>query len=131
MLGDRLADDVEDARDQRRFRLVAVGKAGVVRDIDVARVGPRRGDLAEHGEPAEPESKTRMVGAARRATRQAAPEHPLEDGIDVLEVMVEVEIGLDLLVAQLRAHVLVGLEQREEIVFSPPHTFMALRCTSR
>ena len=53
VVGDRLADDIDDARDQRVFRHVAVGKAGIVGDIDEARVGPRRGDLAEHGEPAD------------------------------------------------------------------------------
>jgi hypothetical protein len=41
------------------------------------------------------------------------PEHPLEDRVDVLPLMVEVVIGLDLLVRQLGAHVLVGLEQPE------------------
>ena len=53
MLRDRLTDHVDDARDQHRFRLVAVGEAGVVRDVDIGRVGPRGGHLAVDGEPAD------------------------------------------------------------------------------
>ena len=44
----------DDALDQRRLALLAIGKEGVVGDVDVARVRPRLGDLAEDREAAEP-----------------------------------------------------------------------------
>ena len=43
----------DDAGDQRRFVVTAVGKERVVGDVDEARVRPRLRDLAEHGEAAE------------------------------------------------------------------------------
>ena len=49
----RPADDVDDARDQSAFRHVAIGEGGVVGDIDVICIGPRRRDLAIDGEAAE------------------------------------------------------------------------------
>ena len=126
---DRVADHVDDARDQRCLRHVAVGKAGVVGDIDVTRIGPRRRDLAEHGEAAEAGIENKIVGAWVIAPVQARAEHALEDRIDVLEMVAEVEIGLELLVAELRAHVLVGLEQRQEIALRRPRP--SWRCAAR
>jgi len=66
MLGDGLADDVQDARDQRFFRHGAIGEGGVVGDIDEMRVGTRLGDLAEDGEAAEAgvEDEDRRTGGS-------------------------------------------------------------------
>ena len=52
MLRDGRADNRKDARDQRVFRLVAIGKAGIVGDVNVTRAGQRRFDLAKHRETA-------------------------------------------------------------------------------
>ncbi len=53
MCCDGVADHLDDARHQLNFRDVTIGKARVVGEIDVARVGARPHDLAEHGEAAE------------------------------------------------------------------------------
>ena len=72
-----------------------------------------------------------MVGACGIAlARSGGSEHAFEDRIDVPEMVVEVEIGFELLFRELGPHVLVGLKQRKEIAFAL-HTFMALRCTRR
>src|SRR5215471_21486972 len=74
------------------------------------RCGTRRIDFARGG-PA----------TARSMTSRGA-EHALKNRVDVLEVMVEVEVGGDLRLAQVLAHVRVGLEQRQKIVrFAVPH----------
>src|SRR3954453_17651056 len=52
--------------------------------------------------------------------RALSLEHALEDRVDVLEVEAEVEVLLDLGIAEMFGHVLVGLEQREEIAFAAP-----------
>ncbi len=57
-----------------------------------------------------------------------ASEHPLEDRIDVLEVIAEVEQRLDLGFAQVRAHLRVGFRSARKSP-SPRQTCMALRCT--
>src|SRR4029077_489549 len=54
-------------------------------------------------------------------TKSPGSEDPLEDGVDVLEMVVEVEVGLELLVREPCAHVLVRLEKRQEIAFAGPH----------
>ena len=51
---DQLAHQGDDALDQFRLALAAVGKEGIVGDVEVARVGARLGDLAEDREAAEP-----------------------------------------------------------------------------
>ena len=48
-----LADDGDDAPEQLGLRQVAIREAGVVGDIDEARVGARSRDLAEDGQAAE------------------------------------------------------------------------------
>src|SRR5262249_24811035 len=47
-------------------------------------------------------------------------EHPLEDRVDVLEMIAEVEIFLELGGAEVLAHILVGCEQRAEVAFALP-----------
>ena len=74
VLRDGLADDVGDARDQRVFGEIAIGKAGIVRHIDVSRVRPHGGDLAEDGESADAgieDQNCRSV--CHRSRDQAAP----------------------------------------------------------
>src|SRR3954452_23819039 len=73
----------------------------------------------------EPKSAKADLGGALRndvpkASRHLA-EHALEDGVDVPEVMVEVEISLELGLAEMLAHVLVGREERQEVAFALPH----------
>ena len=51
---DQLAHEVDDARDQLRLAMPAIGKEGVIGDVDVAGVGARLGDLAKYREAAEP-----------------------------------------------------------------------------
>ena len=53
VLRDRLAQHGGDALDQRAFGQIAIRKAGVVGQIEIARVRPRGGNLAEHGEAAQ------------------------------------------------------------------------------
>src|SRR5438105_9794064 len=48
------------------------------------------------------------------------PEHPLEDRIDVLEVIAEVELLLDLGIAKILLHLGVLLQELEEIAFAAP-----------
>src|SRR5262249_3353393 len=43
-----------DPRDELRLAAAAIGKEGIVGDVDVARIGPHLGDLAKNGEAAEP-----------------------------------------------------------------------------
>jgi predicted amidohydrolase len=50
---DLAADHFGDAIDQRGLRQTAVGECLVISDVDVARIGPRRRDLAKHREAAE------------------------------------------------------------------------------
>src|SRR5262249_9699120 len=52
--------------------------------------------------------------------RRSLAEHPLENRIDVLEMITEVEVFLKLRGAQMPAHVVVGHEQGEEIAFALP-----------
>src|SRR5581483_10895816 len=47
-------------------------------------------------------------------------EHALEDGVDVLEVITEIELLLDLLVVEIALHIGVLLEQRLEVAFAAP-----------
>src|ERR1700730_14602599 len=49
-----------------------------------------------------------------------AAEHAAEDGVDVREMKIQVEMGCELFFAQIFAHVLVGLEQGEEFAASLP-----------
>src|SRR5262249_32972379 len=51
---DQLAHKVAHARDELRLAATAIGKEGIVGNIDVARIGPRLGDLAKNGEAAKP-----------------------------------------------------------------------------
>src|SRR5262249_15434247 len=51
---DQLAHKVAHARDELGLAATAVGKEGIVGDVDVARIGPHLGDLAKNGEAAEP-----------------------------------------------------------------------------
>src|ERR1041385_7356019 len=57
---------------------------------------------------------------SRAAATSARAEHPFEDRVDVLEMEAEVEVLRDLSIAQILFHVLVGLEQRQEIAFAAP-----------
>src|SRR5581483_12190567 len=47
-------------------------------------------------------------------------EHALEDGVDVLEVITEIELLLDLLVVEIALHIGVLLQQRLEVAFAAP-----------
>ena len=49
----RLADDIDNARDQRAFRLIAIGKTGIVGDINEMRIGARAQHFAIDGQPAD------------------------------------------------------------------------------
>src|SRR5215475_6030385 len=76
--------------------------------------------------PPRPESNMRMVGCSG-TVRLVRPrvsgircEHAVEDRINVLEVIVEVEIGLELGVAQMLAHNRIGRQHRLEITFAAP-----------
>src|SRR5215472_4180412 len=51
---DQLAHKRAHPRDELRLAASAVGKEGIVGDVDVARIGPRLDDLAKNGEAAEP-----------------------------------------------------------------------------
>ncbi len=51
---DQLAHEIAHALDEFRLAVTAVGKEGVVRDIDVTRVRPRLRHFAKDGEAAEP-----------------------------------------------------------------------------
>ncbi len=62
---DQFADQADDARHQRRF--IAVGKAGIVGDIDEIGVRPRRRDLTIDGEAAEAGIEHRMFSRAAMA----------------------------------------------------------------
>ena len=64
VLGNRRAEDLDDARDQRLFGLVAVGKSGVVRHIDVSCVRTRGTTSRNTVRPPRPESKIKTVGSA-------------------------------------------------------------------
>ena len=48
-------------------------------------------------------------------------EDPVKDRADVLEVIGEVEIRFEFGLAEVIRHVLVSLQEREEIAFAPPH----------
>jgi hypothetical protein len=50
---DQLAHQVANARDEFGLAATAVGKEGVVGDVNVIRIGPRLGDFAENGQSAE------------------------------------------------------------------------------
>src|SRR5262249_22240692 len=50
----QFAHERADPRDKLRFAAAAIGKEGIVGDVDVARIGPHLGDLAKNGEAAEP-----------------------------------------------------------------------------
>src|SRR5688572_4984837 len=52
--------------------------------------------------------------------------HPLEDRVDVLEVIAEIEILLDLLGAHFSGHARIGLQEGEEIAFAAPDLHRAL-----
>ena len=67
MRGDQLADQRHHARDDLVLAMVAVGKEGVVGDIDIMRVGPRPTISRNTVSPPRPESKTRIVGGAATA----------------------------------------------------------------
>src|SRR5215472_1500958 len=51
---DQLAHKRAHPRDELRLAASAVGKEGIVGDVEVARIGPRLDDLAKNGEAAEP-----------------------------------------------------------------------------
>src|ERR1700709_1382047 len=51
----------------------------------------------------------------------AFAEHALEDGVDMLEVIAEVELLLDLRIAEIFLHAGVFFQQRLEIAFAAPH----------
>jgi hypothetical protein len=51
---DQLAHERAHPRDKLRLAASAVGKEGIVGDVDVARIGPRPDDLAKNREAAEP-----------------------------------------------------------------------------
>ena len=53
MPGDQVADQRHDARDDLVLVVVAVREEGVVCDLDIAGIGVRFHDLAQHGEAAE------------------------------------------------------------------------------
>src|SRR2546422_8498886 len=65
-------------------------------------------------------SRCTASGTQDARSRCRFPEHPLEDGVDLLEMIAEVEVFLELGRAQVLAHVLVGLEQREKVAFPLP-----------
>ena len=113
VFGDGVAEHVDDARDQRGFCEVAVGKARVVREIDKAGIRPGRLHLAEYREAAEAGIEDKNGRSLRHAVwaNSGRSEHPPEDGVDVLKVMVEVEVSLELLVRKLCTNVLICLEQ--------------------
>ena len=71
MVGNGFADNLDDARNQQRFRLVAVGETGIVRHVDISGIGPSGGRFAIHGEPAdagiENEDFYRSFGHVRRS----------------------------------------------------------------
>src|SRR5262249_18726308 len=50
---DQLAHERAHPRDELRLAASAVGKEGIVGDIDVARIGPRLDDLAKYREAAQ------------------------------------------------------------------------------
>src|SRR5690349_598187 len=53
MCREQLAHERADARDERVLGVAAIGKEGVIGDIDVARVGPRLRHFAKNREAAE------------------------------------------------------------------------------
>src|SRR6185312_1337992 len=60
-----------------------------------------------------------VIWASR--TKSPGSEHPLEDGVDVPEMVAEVEVGLELFIRELSANVLVRLEKGQEVAFAGPH----------
>src|SRR5947209_16036124 len=50
----------------------------------------------------------------------ALPEHALEDRVDVLEVITEVELLLDLGIAEIFLHLGVLLQELKEVAFAAP-----------
>src|SRR5207302_8918345 len=67
-----------------------------------------------------------VVIAVPRAMREplapsAFPEHAFEDGVDVLEVIAEVELLGYLGVAEILLHLSVLFQQRLKVAFSPPN----------
>ena len=53
MRGDQIADQRHDAGDDFVLAMMAVGKEGVVGDINIMRVGARPDDLTQYREPAK------------------------------------------------------------------------------
>ena len=108
--------------------LFAGDRAGALGDrLDAIVVGQH----AKHLERAEYVEQLKLPGTAARrsSSRFRSAKHALEDRVDVLQVIAEVEHGLELGRLQLARHVLVGLEQGEEVACPRSTTCMALRCT--
>ena len=74
---DQPIHDRVDALDERRLAPRAIGKAGIVRDIDQLRVRPRAQDLGEDGEPPEAGIEDEDGGTTRHALRQMAGERSI------------------------------------------------------
>src|ERR1700757_300140 len=85
--------------------------------VAVGGTRPSRGFVG--GRAAVPVGQEQNFGLTRRAAAigggRGLAEHPLEDRVDVLEMIAEVEVFLELGRAQVPAHVLVGREQRQEV----------------
>ena len=113
MFGDGVPEHIDDARNQHGFCEVAVGEARVVRQIDKAGVRPGRLHLTEYCEATETGIEDKNGRSLRHAVwaNSGRSEHPPEDGVDVLKVMVEVEVSLELLVRKPCTNVLICLEQ--------------------
>ena len=78
--------------------------------------------------PPRTQARTSRVMAIPISVRNVVPtvsgraEDPLENRVDLLEVMVEIEIVFELFVAERLFHIRIGLEQAEEIVaLAAPH----------
>src|SRR6185437_14623980 len=63
---------------------------------------------------------TTSCAIASYRERSACPEHALEDGVDVLQVVAEIELLVDLGVRQILLHAAVLLQERIEVAFAAP-----------
>src|ERR1700690_846898 len=77
--------------------------------------------LTVHSIPRRPPPREPHRSRSPTEPALAFPEHPPENRIHVLEVIAEVELLLDLVVAQIFLHLGVLLQQRLEIAFAAPH----------
>src|SRR3954465_7587900 len=65
--------------------------------------------------------RRRLTATTLPMDGSAGPEHALEDGIDVLEVIAEVELFGDFRVVEILLHIGVFFQQALEIAFAAPH----------